>query len=90
MDTIDGALMYTSTPLARDIIAVLYYSIVLIAIVVLVASVANPGGKLWDGVNIVGGNFDIIGGSICDLLRCVILHRLYCMDHGGGGSLNPN
>jgi high-affinity nickel-transport protein len=81
IDTIDGALMmtlYTSTSLARDTVAILYYSIILTAITVmvamcigtiqllsLVAGVANPSGKFWDGVNSVGDNFDIVGGSIC-------------------------
>ena len=81
IDTTDGALMmtlYTSTSLARDIVAILYYSIVLTAITVmvamcigtiqllsLIAGVANPTGKFWDGVNIVGHNFDIVGGAIC-------------------------
>ncbi|KAF4625485.1 hypothetical protein G7Y89_g12683 [Cudoniella acicularis] len=81
IDTTDGALMmtlYTSTSLARDTIAILYYSIVLTAITVmvaicigtiqllsLVAGVANPSGKFWDGVGAVGDHFDIIGGSIC-------------------------
>ncbi|PMD12653.1 hypothetical protein NA56DRAFT_479024 [Hyaloscypha hepaticicola] len=67
IDTCDGALMmtlYTSTSLARDTVAILYYSIVLTAITVivatcigtiqllsLVAGVANPSGKFWDGVN---------------------------------------
>jgi nickel/cobalt transporter (NiCoT) family protein len=81
IDTTDGALMmtlYTSTSLARDTVAILYYSIVLTAITVvvamcigtiqllsLVAAVANPTGKFWDGVNAVGDNFDIVGGAIC-------------------------
>jgi nickel/cobalt transporter (NiCoT) family protein len=81
IDTIDGALMmtlYTSTSLARDTVAILYYSIVLTAITVLVAicigtiqllslvtGVANPTGKFWDGVNNAGNHLDIIGGSIC-------------------------
>lgn len=81
IDTTDGALMmtlYTSTSLARDMIAILYYSIVLTAITVVVAmcigviqlltlilNVANPTGKFWDGVNVAGDNYEIIGGSIC-------------------------
>lgn len=63
LDTTDGALMmalYTSTTLAKDRIAILYYSIVLTAITVLVAmvigliqmlslilDVAQPTGKFW-------------------------------------------
>ena len=63
LDTIDGALMmalYTSTSLAKDQIAILYYSIVLTVITVVVAmvigliqmlslilNVAEPSGKFW-------------------------------------------
>ena len=63
LDTIDGAMMmalYTSTNLAKDQIAILYYSIVLTVITVLVAivigviqllslilNVAQPEGKFW-------------------------------------------
>jgi high-affinity nickel-transport protein len=79
LDTTDGALMmtlYTSTSLARDTIAILYYSIVLSAITVLVAIcigtiqllslVANfSTGSFWDGVDAVGHHFDVIGGGIC-------------------------
>lgn len=81
IDTTDGALMmtlYTSTSLARDAVAILYYSIVLTAITVVVATcigviqfltlvlnVANPTGAFWDGVNNAGNHFDIIGGAIC-------------------------
>jgi high-affinity nickel-transport protein len=96
IDTTDGALMmtlYTSTSLARDTIAILYYSIILTAITVmvamcigtiqllsLVAGVANPTGKFWDGVNTVGDNFDVVGGSICGAfvvfgILSVILYR---------------
>jgi high-affinity nickel-transport protein len=79
LDTTDGALMmtlYTSTSLAKDTVAILYYSIVLSAITVLVAMVigmiqllsviANySSGPFWDGVNSVGDHFDVIGGGIC-------------------------
>ena len=63
IDTIDGALMmalYTSTAMAKDHIAILYYSIVLTVITVIVAmvigviqllslilNVAQPTGKFW-------------------------------------------
>ena len=63
LDTIDGALMmalYTSTALAKDQIAILYYSIILTLITVVVAmvvgfiqmlslvqNVAQPSGKFW-------------------------------------------
>ena len=63
LDTIDGALMmalYTSTTLAKDQIAILYYSIVLTVITVVVAmvigfiqlltliqNVANLSGGFW-------------------------------------------
>lgn len=83
LDTTDGALMmtlYTTTALARDTVAILYYSIVLTAITVLVAicigtiqllslvdNVATPEGKFWDGLHVVGDHYDIIGGAICGL-----------------------
>lgn len=63
LDTADGALMmslYTSTNMAKDNIAVIYYSIVLTIITVFVAivigvvqllslllNVAEPKGKFW-------------------------------------------
>lgn len=81
LDTTDGTLMmtlYTSTSLARDIIAILYYSIVLTGITVLVATcigviqlltlvlnVASPTGAFWNGVNSIGDHYDIVGGAIC-------------------------
>ncbi|EOA83500.1 hypothetical protein ACJQWK_00326 [Exserohilum turcicum] len=81
LDTTDGALMmslYTSTQLARDPIAICYYSIVLTVITVIVAiiigtvqflnlvlNVASPEGKFWDGVEKLGDAWDIVGGAIC-------------------------
>ncbi|KAF2763376.1 NicO-domain-containing protein [Pseudovirgaria hyperparasitica] len=81
LDTADGAAMmsvYTSSALARDAIAVLYYSIVLtlvtvvVALVIgviqvlsLVANVAEPEGGFWDGVAVAGEYYDVIGGAIC-------------------------
>lgn len=81
IDTTDGALMmalYTSTSLARDQIAILYYSIVLSVVTIiaamaigiiqaltLVLNVANPEGPFWDGVESAGDHYDIIGASIC-------------------------
>ncbi|CAK7269783.1 hypothetical protein SEPCBS119000_003746 [Sporothrix epigloea] len=81
MDTTDGALMmmlYTSKTFSRDNVAILYYFIVLTDIALDVAafigmiqvlprasSVASPSGRFWDGVNTIGDNFDIVGGSIC-------------------------
>lgn len=79
VDTIDGALMmalYTSTSLAKDQIATLYYSIVLTVITVVVAivigfiqilnlilNVAEPSGRFWDGVQIAGDHYELIGWS---------------------------
>jgi high-affinity nickel-transport protein len=68
--------LYTSTSLARDTIAILYYSIVLSAITVVVAIcigtiqllslISNfSQGKFWDGVDKVSDHFDIVGGAIC-------------------------
>ncbi|KAH6625795.1 high-affinity nickel-transport protein-domain-containing protein [Boeremia exigua] len=81
LDTTDGALMmslYTSTQLARDPIAICYYSIVLTVITVIVAiiigtvqflnlilNVAEPDGRFWDGVERLGDSWDIVGGAIC-------------------------
>ncbi len=79
LDTADGALMmtlYTSTALAHDQIAVLYYSIVLTVVTVVVAvvvgviqllnlilNVAEPEGRFWDGVRVAGDHYDAIGRS---------------------------
>ncbi|KAI4263023.1 MAG: hypothetical protein L6R42_001807 [Xanthoria sp. 1 TBL-2021] len=81
LDTVDGALMmslYTSTALANDRIAILYYSIVLTLITVvvamvigfiqllsLIANVSEPPGKFWEGVAVAGDHYDVIGGGIC-------------------------
>jgi high-affinity nickel-transport protein len=77
LDTIDGSLMcavYTSTRLAKDSIAVLYYQAVLTGVTVLVAVVigviqflgmlqgaADLEGGFWDGVIVASDNYDIIG-----------------------------
>jgi high-affinity nickel-transport protein len=76
--------LYTSKAFSRDTVAILYYSIVLTGITVVVAAfigivqvlslaqnVANPSGRFWDGVGVIGDNFDIIGGSICGLFVIV-------------------
>ncbi|KAH8176587.1 high-affinity nickel-transport protein [Sarocladium implicatum] len=81
LDTTDGALMmslYTSKAFSRDMVAILYYSIVLTGITVVVSAfiglvqlfsliqnVAEPEGSFWDGVEAIGDHFDIIGGCIC-------------------------
>jgi len=77
LDTADGALMmglYTSTALAKDQVAILYYSIVLTGVTVVVAvviggiqmfslvlNVAEPRGRFWDGVARAGDHYEIIG-----------------------------
>lgn len=87
LDTTDGALMmalYTSKAFSRDVVAILYYSIVLTGITVfvsafigiiqvlsLVQNVAEPEGSFWDGVSAIGDHFDIIGGSICGVFVVV-------------------
>lgn len=66
--------LYTSTALAKDRIAILYYSIILTAVTVIVAfvigiiqllslilNVAEPTGKFWDGVAVASDHYDIIG-----------------------------
>lgn len=87
LDTTDGALMmalYTSKVFSRDVVAILYYSIVLTGITVFVAAfigiiqvlslvenVAEPEGSFWDGVAAIGDYYDIIGGCICGLFLLV-------------------
>ena len=87
IDTTDGALMmalYTNKAFSRDIIAILYYSIVLTGITVFVAAfigiiqiltlvenVAEPEGSFWDGVSAIGDHYDVIGGCICGLFLLV-------------------
>jgi high-affinity nickel-transport protein len=63
---------------AKDPVTFLYYSIVLTCLTVFVAivigviqlltmidAVAEPHGKFWDGVELAGEYYDIIGGVIC-------------------------
>lgn len=71
--------LYTSARLAKDAIAVLYYQCVLTAVTVAVAITIGVlqlltmihsirpdlSGPFWDGVDVAGDNYDIIGGSIC-------------------------
>jgi len=87
LDTTDGAVMmalYTSKAFARDVVAILYYSIVLTGITIFVSAfigliqvlslvehVAEPEGPFWDGVGAIGDHYDIIGGSICGLFLLV-------------------
>lgn len=81
LDKTDGALMialYTSTALARDQIAILYYSTVLTIITIVVAivvgviqlltlirNVTEPTWRFWDGVEVVEDHYDVIGLGIC-------------------------
>ncbi|EME45121.1 hypothetical protein DOTSEDRAFT_87559 [Dothistroma septosporum NZE10] len=71
--------LYTSARLANDAIAVLYYQCVLTAVTVAVAIAIGVlqlltmihnvrpelSGPFWDGVDVAGDNYDIVGGSIC-------------------------
>jgi high-affinity nickel-transport protein len=80
LDTIDGALMmslYSSASLARDQIAICYYSITLTGVTVIVAVfigvvqflvlgaavISEEEGKkaFWKGVNALGDKYDIVG-----------------------------
>lgn len=86
LDTTDGALMmalYTSTRLAKDNIAVLYYQSVLTGVTVLVAVVIGVvqflgmiqgagdfEGGFWDGVIVASDHYDIIGKRLVCLDRC--------------------
>ena len=86
--------LYTSARLAKDAIAVLYYQCVLTAVTVIVAIVIgviqllnlivnvkpNLSGPFWNGVEVAGDHYDIIGGSICGSfivfgLLSVVLYR---------------
>ncbi|KAK0711973.1 high-affinity nickel-transport protein-domain-containing protein [Lasiosphaeris hirsuta] len=87
LDTTDGALMmalYTSKAFSRDVVAIMYYSIVLTGITVFVSAfigiiqllsliqhVAEPEGRFWDGVGAIGDHFEVIGGSICGVFLLV-------------------
>ncbi|EFY87589.1 high affinity nickel transport protein nic1 [Metarhizium acridum CQMa 102] len=87
IDTTDGAAMvtlYSSKAFSRDLVALLYYQIVLSGITVLVSAfigivqllsliqnVAEPEGSFWDSVGAIGDHFDIIGGSICGVFLLV-------------------
>ncbi|KIW59516.1 hypothetical protein PV05_03960 [Exophiala xenobiotica] len=66
------------TPRVKDPLTFLYYSIVLTTLTVICAfiigiiqlltmilNVATPHGKFWDGVEVAGDNYEIIGGAIC-------------------------
>ncbi|KAK7887840.1 hypothetical protein LTR67_009234 [Exophiala xenobiotica] len=66
------------TPRVKDPLTFLYYSIVLTTLTVICAiiigiiqlltmilNVATPKGRFWDGVEVAGDNYEIIGGSIC-------------------------
>ncbi|CAF3471595.1 unnamed protein product [Fusarium graminearum] len=93
LDTTDGALMmalYTSNAFSRDVVAILYYSIVLTGITVVVSAfigivqvlsliqnVSDPQGRFWDGVSAIGDHFDIIGGSICGVFAVVGLLSIF-------------
>lgn len=79
LDTVDAALMltlYTTPSLSSSPIATLYYSIVLTTITLIVAlvigilqfltlifNVTSPKGKFWDGVQVAGDHYDVIGSS---------------------------
>jgi high-affinity nickel-transport protein len=86
LDTTDGALMsalYQTSSFSQDLVAVLYYSIVLTIITVIVAivigtiqvlnvvlNVADPAtttGQFWVGVERVGEWYDVVGGAIVGL-----------------------
>lgn len=96
LDTTDGALMmalYTSTRLAKDTIAVLYYQAVLTGVTVMVAVVigviqflgmlqgaANLEGGFWDGVEVASDNYDIIG-------KLFLLQTAYKLNQFLGGAI---
>jgi len=76
--------LYTSKAFSRDVVAILYYSIVLTGITVfvsafigiiqllsLVQNVAEPEGPFWDGLDAIGEHYDIVGGCICGVFLLV-------------------
>lgn len=76
--------LYTSKAFARDLVAILYYSIVLTGITVVVSAfigviqilslaqnVAEPEGRFWDGLSAISDHFEIVGASICGLFLLV-------------------
>lgn len=76
--------LYTSKAFSRDVVAILYYSIVLTGITVfvsafigiiqilfLVQNVTELEGGFWDGVSAIGDHYEIIGGCICGLFLLV-------------------
>lgn len=81
VDTLDGAMMltlYTSKAFSRDLVAILYYSIMLTGVTIVVSAfisviqflnlaeaIAEPKGAFWDGLDTLGDHWDIIGGCIC-------------------------
>jgi high-affinity nickel-transport protein len=63
---------------AKDPAAFLYYSIVLtcltvvaaavigtIQLLTLILNVISPSGRFWDGVQIAGDHYEVLGGGIC-------------------------
>lgn len=97
VDTADGALMmslYTSTALARDNIAILYYSIVLTILTVTIAAVigffqllsliqnaSNMEGPFWDGISAISDHYDAIGGAICGSFVVFDLLSIFLYPH---------
>lgn len=43
----------------------------IVQLLTLILNVAEPEGGFWDGVEAIGDNFEIIGGSICGLFLIV-------------------
>ncbi|KAJ5684575.1 uncharacterized protein N7477_000920 [Penicillium maclennaniae] len=75
----------------RDPIAFLYYSIVLTTLTVIVAivigviqlltmilNVTDAKGKFWDGVQVAGDYYDVIGGGICGCFLVVGVLSVLC------------
>lgn len=70
--------LYTSAAGSRDLFIVIYYSLILTGITVVVALfigtlqaleltdavIQNPQGRFWDGVEVLGNSYNIIGGLI--------------------------
>lgn len=50
---------------------VLTFTSGIIQLLTLILNVAEPEGSFWNGIEAIGDNFEIIGGSICGLFLLV-------------------
>lgn len=62
-------ILFNATPIVSR--RVLTFIRGIIQLLTLILNVAEPEGGFWDGVEAIGDNFEIIGGSICGLFLVV-------------------